>query len=83
MIIATGQRTGHAADVGYVRLIQEATSLPVVVGSGATLERVNDILSVADGVIVGSALKEGGVWWSPVDRLAAQEFVAQSRQGNR
>ena len=82
-VIATGQRTGHAADIGYVRDIRQATSLPLLVGSGVTIERVNDILSVADGVIVGSALKEGGVWWSPVDRLAAQEFVAQSRQGKR
>ena len=28
-IIATGQRTGHAADLSYIRMIKEASGLPI------------------------------------------------------
>ena len=43
-----------------------------------------DILSVADGVIVASYLKQDGVWWNPVDpaRLAVfMRAVADIRAG--
>jgi hypothetical protein len=74
-VIATGQRTGHSADPDYIRSIQSATSLPTLVGSGVTPENVNQILSIANGVIVASALKVDGVWWNPVDRERAKRFV--------
>lgn len=79
-VIATGQRTGHAADIDYIRLIRGATTLPVLVGSGVTPENVGGMLSVVDGVIVGSALKTEGVWWNPVDRKKAGEFAVRARQ---
>jgi membrane complex biogenesis BtpA family protein len=78
--IATGQRTGNAAAVDEIRAIREATSLPVVVGSGVSVANVGDILSVADGVIVASSLKRDGIWWHEVepDRVAA--FMAEVRR---
>jgi membrane complex biogenesis BtpA family protein len=80
--IATGQRTGDAASIDELRAIGEGTSLPVVVGSGVNPENVGDIFAHADGVIVASWLKEGGVWWNPVDpeRLAFfMQAVARAR----
>jgi uncharacterized protein len=74
-IIATGQRTGHAADLDYIRTIKSATSLPTLVGSGVTSENVGDILAVVDGVIVASALKVDGRWWNAVDPERAKRFV--------
>lgn len=79
VVIATGQRTGHAVDVDYLRLFRAATQLPLLVGSGVTPGNVGEVLSVADGVIVGSALKEEGVWWSPVDSGKAARFAAIAR----
>lgn len=76
VVIATGQRTGDAATGEELRTIKGATGLPVLVGSGATPENVAGILAVADGVIVASALKEGGVWWNPVERARAEAFMA-------
>ncbi len=63
--------------------IAAGTALPVVVGSGVTQDNVGDILAVADGVIVASALKRDGVWWNPVDpeRLAAFAAGGCSRPG--
>jgi uncharacterized protein len=72
VLIATGQRTGDAASLDEVAEITSGSALPVVIGSGVNRENVGDILSVASGVIVGSSLKEDGVWWSPV----AEEKVA-------
>ena len=71
----TGQRTGHAADLDYLRLFRQATDLPLLVGSGVTPDNAAAILSVVDGCIVGSAVKTGGVWWDPVDRQKAQELA--------
>lgn len=66
VLIATGQRTGGAAELDELSVIREAASLPVIVGSGVSIENVKQILSVADGAIVASSLKETGKWWSPV-----------------
>lgn len=74
-IIATGQRTGHTAEIGYIRHIKEASHLPTLVGSGVTADNVAEILSVADGVIVASSLKHDGVWWNPVDLDRVRHFA--------
>ena len=74
-VIATGQRTGHAADLDYIRLIKEASHLPTLVGSGVTPENVGDILAVVDGVIVASSLKHDGVWWNAVDPARVAAFI--------
>ncbi|MBB3996754.1 BtpA/SgcQ family protein [Aureimonas pseudogalii] len=76
VVIATGQRTGHAAELSYIRMIKEAANLPTLVGSGVTHENVGDILSVADGVIVASSLKYDGVWWNQVDPERVKAFTA-------
>ena len=73
-VIATGQRTGHAADLDYIRSICAATTLPTLVGSGVTPDNVRDILAIVDGVIVASSLKVNGVWWNPVDPGASQDL---------
>lgn len=76
VVIATGQRTGDAATGDELSGIREATSLPVLVGSGATAGNLARILSVADGVIVASSVKVGGVWWNPVEPRRAKAFMA-------
>jgi predicted TIM-barrel enzyme len=45
-----------------------------------TLENVNDILSIADGVIVASSLKYEGVWWNAVDPDRVKAFIAGIRR---
>jgi hypothetical protein len=79
-VIATGQRTGHAADLDYIGAIRAATSLPTLVGSGVTPENVADVLGVVNGVIVASSLKQGGGWWNPVDPARAKLLVERARE---
>jgi uncharacterized protein len=79
VVIATGQRTGHAASLDYIRLIRESSHLPTLVGSGVTRENVGDILAMVDGVIVASSLKYDGVWWNAVDPDRVKVFMARLR----
>lgn len=74
-VIATGQRTGDAAAIGEVREIASGTQLPVMVGSGVNIDNIEALLSVADGAIVASSLKEEGVWWTPVSEAKVKEFM--------
>ena len=79
-IIATGQRTGHAADLDYIRTIRSATSLPTLVGSDVTSENVGDILNIVEGDIVASALKVDGHRWNAVDPERANRFFDRARR---
>lgn len=75
VVIATGQRTGDVAQLDEVRTIKESTQLPLLIGSGVTEANVGGLLSVADGVIVASSLKEDGVWWTPVSEAKVRSFM--------
>lgn len=75
LLIASGQRTGSPTDASEVRAIRAGTSLPVIVGSGLDVHNAAELLSVADGAIVGSSLKVGGKWWNPVDPIVTKELM--------
>jgi membrane complex biogenesis BtpA family protein len=80
-VIATGQRTGNAASLEEIDEIGGATHLPLLVGSGVTEDNILPILARTNGVIVASSLKEGGVWWNPVDPDRVRRFVARAVEG--
>ena len=75
VLIATGQRTGDAATPEEIGAIKASASLPIVVGSGVDEGNVEDILAVADGLIIASSLKRDGVWWNEVDPTRAASFM--------
>ncbi|WP_222705655.1 BtpA/SgcQ family protein [Brevibacillus massiliensis] len=77
VLIATGNRTGDETSLDEILGIKESTSLPVIIGSGMTEQNAAKILSVADGAIVGSFLKENGNWWEPVDVDKVKRFMEQ------
>jgi len=74
-VIVTGGATGEPATRGDVSAAVSATKLPVLVGSGITPANV-DHYAHAQGFIVGSALKQGGVWSNPLDADALRSMVA-------
>jgi uncharacterized protein len=78
-VIATGQRTGNSATVEEIETIAAATHLPLLVGSGVTKDNIVEILERTSGVIVASSLKEGGVWWNPVELARVKAFVEAAR----
>jgi membrane complex biogenesis BtpA family protein len=71
-VVVSGTGTGRPTDDDAVAAVREtltdvAPSTPVFVGSGVTSESVAEALAVADGAIVGTALKEGGETTNAVD----------------
>lgn len=65
-VIVTGIATGSAADPAEVRAVRAAVTIPTLVGSGVTPENL-ERYAAADGFIVGSSLKQGGVWSNALD----------------
>ncbi len=74
-VIVTGQRTGDGAELAELAVVRKATGLPLLVGSGVSQTNVGEVLGIADGVIVASALKEEGVWWTPVSEAKVAAFM--------
>lgn len=66
-VVVTGAATGSKTNPQEVLDTVEATSLPVWIGSGITLDNFR-LYEEAHGLIVGSWLKEDGDWRRPVDR---------------
>lgn len=67
-VVVSGSGTGQATDVEEVRRAKAAAGdTPLFVGSGVTPETIAAYLPHADGFIVGTALKRGGVVTRPVD----------------
>ncbi len=56
-LVVTGKRTGNPPDPKLVEMLKEVVEFPVIVGSGANPENLKTFK--ADGVIVGTYVKEG------------------------
>jgi uncharacterized protein len=75
VVLVTGEGTGRAVDLAKLAAVKAAADgVPVLVASGATVATLPALASVADGVVVGSALRPGGVAGGPVDAALARTF---------
>jgi len=80
-LVASGPATGEPTADDQLRAVldgrDDATrSVPVFVGSGVTPDNAGALLGVADGLVVGTALKGGGEPTNPVDRERVAALVA-------
>jgi membrane complex biogenesis BtpA family protein len=76
-VIVTGTVTGKPTDQAHIAQVRAATKLPVLVGSGVTAPQVKPLFEAgADALIVGSALKQGGIWSNPVDPARCKALAA-------
>lgn len=80
-LVVSGAGTGSPTDPVQVEAVAAVAGCPVLVGSGATPETVADLLRLADGVIVGSALKVESDPTAPVDPGRARRFVLAATGG--
>lgn len=82
-VLVTGSGTGKRVDMEALsRTSRASEGRPVYVASGATIGDLPEILSTADGVIVGSALREGGAGGALLDaqcRAFARAFRGATR----
>jgi uncharacterized protein len=74
-IIVTGDRTGVETSVEDIDIVRRATTVPLLIGSGATPENIERVLPKADGLIVGSYFKKDGAAHKFVDEARVERFV--------
>ncbi len=79
-LVITGAATGQPTSPADLAEARRGSSLPIVVGSGATRETAAELLRLADAIIVGSALKREGRWFNAIDPERARAFVRAARR---
>lgn len=75
-IILTGSGTGVATDTDDLDKIYGKINLPILIGSGVTLENLHDYFNKANGLIIGSYFKEKGIWKNNIDEERIEKFMA-------
>src|SRR2546428_562941 len=80
-LVVRGRAPGRATPLAEVKRVRSAApEVPLLVGSGVTAETAAELLSIADGLIVGTSVKREGDVRQPVDRARVEKLVAAARR---
>ena len=60
--MVTGKHTGESASIEELNELRNNLDFPVFIGSGLTLDNVQDYYPICDAMIIGSHFKENGFW---------------------
>jgi uncharacterized protein len=83
-LVVTGIATGEPTAMADLKKVRGAApGMPLLVGSGATADNAAELLSVADGLIVGTSVKRDGVLANPVDAARVRRLVDAARGARR
>jgi membrane complex biogenesis BtpA family protein len=82
-VIVTGLTTGRPTDPQDLQAVRDATSLPLLVGSGVTPANIATMFKHADAVIIGSSIKRAGRWDNPVDPARAAAVIKAADRARR
>ncbi len=74
-VIVTGDRTGLSAKLSDLKLLREKQIQPILIGSGVTLDNIQEILPFIDGVIIGTSLKHKNKISQPVDSKKVEALM--------
>ena len=75
-IIVSGAGTGRTIDVDELKRVRAvAGDTPLLIGSGVDADNVSNYKGLADGLIVGSSLKQGGHVASAVEESRVRTLV--------
>jgi predicted TIM-barrel enzyme len=66
----------YDATIEEIEEIGSGSHLPLLVGSGVDKDNAAEIFKRTNGMIVASSLKQGGVWWNPLDPERVRAFRA-------
>lgn len=80
-VLVSGQITGEAAALSELEAVKAVLpDTAVMANTGVKHETVADVLSIADGCIVGSSLKVDGDTWKAIDPERAVDFMQCVRE---
>lgn len=81
VVVVSGIGAGKPADLNVVRQVTGAIpETPVFLGSGVDVENVDRMLTVGDGAIVGSSVKEEGTLGRPVNLDRVRDLVRKAER---
>jgi predicted TIM-barrel enzyme len=79
-VIVSGRTTGRLIELEALKSASKAAralKIPIILGSGASLATLAEIKPWLDGMIVGSALRQGGQAGAPLDAKKVREFARE------
>ncbi|WP_134500272.1 BtpA/SgcQ family protein [Microvirga pakistanensis] len=75
-ILVSGPLTGQPADASDLHKVREALpDVPLFANTGVRIDNVRNVMSVADGCIIGTHFKIDGITWNPVDGDRVKRFM--------
>lgn len=76
VVLVSGPMTGEAVETGNLKLAKNVLpDTPVFANTGVNVDNVGDILSVADGAVIGTHFKVDGNTWNAVDGARVRRFM--------
>lgn len=79
-VLVSGQITGEAAALSDLAAVKQVLpDTPVLANTGVKHATIADVLRIADGCVVGSALKVDGHTWNAIDPDRADDFMTRAR----
>lgn len=78
-LLVYSDKPGSAVDESLVRQVKSCTDAPVFASNGVRPDTVAEILSIADGCIVGTGIKVDGDFYNPIDPARASELMSNAR----
>lgn len=74
-VLVSGPITGQPVDRSDLRKVRDAIDAPLLANTGVTIDNVADVLSLADGAVVGTHFKADGITWNAVDGDRVKRFM--------
>jgi membrane complex biogenesis BtpA family protein len=76
VVLVSGIMTGEAVETSQIRSVKDVVkNTPVFANTGVNRDNVKEILSIADGCVVGTHFKVDGNTWNPVDGARVKRFM--------
>ncbi len=79
-LIITGSATGKKPDLEELKQVRKVTDLPLLLGSGISIENIEDYWNYADGFIIGSYFKEDGYWENKLSESRIKKFMDKVKE---
>lgn len=78
-IIVTGVASGFASPIDVIEDVKKHVKIPVIAGSGIDTDNVKTQMSIVDGAIIGSSLKDNKNLRNPINKVLVDELVKAHR----
>ena len=76
LICVSGVITSKAVNVNELKETKDKVKeVPVFANTGVKIDNVEEILSIADGCVIGSHLKYDGITWNNIDPERVKKFM--------